>query len=254
MDQSLNKLLVSKCSLRNMLKVNGYNYDEVEPDFSQMTIPEFKLYIEDKQYLGGLNDEDDNPSKIDLTAFFLKTGVSMSVSVKLSNIYTHKDTNEKLFLFMFDGSGTEKLGSKVIKKLKQICALENFKTGILFSSSEMTTSAFKELNGESFHDLRYLNANHFTDLTNYVYAPKILKIYRGQEAIEFFEKYGDKPKSLPKMALNDPVSNFYLLKQGDIIYFYIKPCIPEMFNPEIPEIRIVVGKNYLPSNKVVTTN
>lgn len=265
MDNELNKLLVSKRSLQSMLKVNGYNCDEVEPDFKEMDLKEFKEYIEEKQFIGSLNDEMDEDgnaipqnqnlveSRHDITSFFLRTGVVMSVSVKLSNLYTHKETGEKLFLFMFDGSGTEKLGSKITQKLIQICLPNNYKTGILFSRSKITTTASKDIDKKTFLDLRYFNANYFTDLTDYVYSPTIIKIYRNEESSKFFEQYGGRPQSLPKYAANDPISDFFLLKPGDLTYHYTEPCIPEMFNSKIPSLRYVLSKNYFQPTKKTTT-
>ena len=199
----------------SFLKVNNYDYLKEEEHIKKIG---FEKYLEEESpVLGKIDDETFN--------LHYKRKIFNNSRTNMSNIYSKKDDKEQKILFFFSNLPPNN------PTLKYLCCLLvklDCKEAVILNEKTPSPSFIKsceKLNIESpysdelFNIIPYTD-NKFIDLSNHVFSPKILKIYRNKEVDDFLKGNNLNNKYIfPRILISDPLVKFYKCKKGDIIKF-----------------------------------
>lgn len=219
-DVDFEHLLNMKKTLRKILQVNKYDY-EIEPDFTEMNIYDFKEYILEK-FANNILDP--------------KLKIGKTERSVLSNVYTDESGN-KLCIFLAPdqekkGVSTKTTSVDTVKQFIQLCFQNGCYNGILLTEKKLSSEAasrLKKVNLNCIDDrekggkiktcnfIVYID-DDLIDITSVMIVPKVLHVYRGEEVREFIrtEKLG-KPETLPIIFHDDPLAKFYMCRNGNIM-------------------------------------
>ena len=211
LEEDIENLKNLKETCQRFLLVNDFELKE--PEFQDFTEDEFLGYLE----------KNTNQNIIEL---FSKLNIQVNIRNSMSQVYNHKTTNTKIFIYFLSSNiKTRSVGIDVIKDFLKLTLLLDCNEGVIISDLKMTsrsneridTANIKGFTGEGIYHIISYNDDDFIDLTNHSLTPKVLKIYRNEEADKLCEETKVEAKTLPKINITDPVCKFYRAKVGDII-------------------------------------
>lgn len=200
----------------SFLEVNNYEYQEEKNHIDSIG---FDAYLEEQSPV--LNNIEDDPS----FKLHYKRKIFNNIRSNMSNIYSKKDDKDSKILFFFSSlppnNSTLKFLCCLLIKLecKEAVILNEKTPSPSFIKSCEKLNSSSNISEDVFNIIPYTD-NKFIDISNHVYSPKILEIYRNSSVDEFLIKNNIKNKYIfPRILISDPLVKFYKCKKGDIIKF-----------------------------------
>ena len=200
-----------KKTSQSFLGVNGFRLSE--PDFEEMTSDQFVEYFE----------KNSNPEVMRRLA---DANFQETFRSTMSNIYTHENGKNKIFVFFLPESELKGgVGLDIVKNFCRLVVLLDCNEGMMISERDLTTrskellesSNIKKFSGEDVYNVISYTDESFIDQADHCLNPKVLKIYSGKEVTEFEEQERISSRELPRIFSSDPIAKFYRAKVGDII-------------------------------------
>lgn len=110
------------------------------------------------------------------------------------------------------------VGIKQMRTFVQHCSANNFATGILVTSVNITPAALKIIPAVS-NETRvecFVESDLLVNITHHELVPKHVLLSRVEKAA-LLSRYRLKDTQLPRIQLGDPVSRYYGLRRGQVV-------------------------------------
>ena len=238
-------LLMLKKTLMNFLIINKFDItkDKFNKDFK---LKQFKTYLktsilcsilenEKKKFDKLEKSEPANSKNIQINKKCIQGHLNDYMKLtdfqkhrnNLSNIYTNID-GIKLLVYFMGETTLNTISNKYLKIMIQIMLYLDCTECVIISANDPSNQFKKDLSlintnvpyedtSKIFRIISYTD-NTFIDLTKHSYIPRLLQIYRNENAKKFIQENNlNSLDELPKIYISDPLCKFYRCKTDDII-------------------------------------
>ncbi|PBP26051.1 RNA polymerase subunit [Diplocarpon rosae] len=128
------------------------------------------------------------------------------------------DSNSDIGTIWVEFLNDTSVGIKQMRTFAQHCSQNNFATGILITSVNITPAALKIIPAVAAETRIecFMDADLLVNITHHELVPKHVMLSKVEKAA-LLARYRLKDTQLPRIQLNDPVAKYYGLRRGQVV-------------------------------------
>ncbi|CAL3969839.1 hypothetical protein PZA11_007593 [Diplocarpon coronariae] len=128
------------------------------------------------------------------------------------------DSNSDIGTIWVEFLNDTSVGIKQMRTFAQHCSQNNFATGILVTSVNITPAALKIIPAVAAETRIecFMDADLLVNITHHELVPKHVMLSKAEKAA-LLARYRLKDTQLPRIQLNDPVAKYYGLRRGQVV-------------------------------------